>query len=540
MLQKHFDFIIVGAGSAGCALANRLTRDPAVRVLLLEAGGWDHDLMIDLPIGIKPMTDKKLYRWNDVSEPDPGLNGRVNEIPHGKVIGGGSSINYMAHTRGHPVDYERWVSAGAYGWSYNDLLPYFKECEAWEGGEDAWRGGSGEIGAQSGRIDDPICAAWFAALRSLGYPITEDHNGEQPEGFAIVQYSIKNGRRSSSAKAFLRPALSRNNLTVQTDSTVTRIRLDGKRATGVDYSLRGELWTASAGRVVLCLGAINTPHLLMLSGVGPADHLSSMGIKPLVNLPVGKGLEDHLGVPMAWTRREPGSFHRSLRGDRAALNLARSILFRTGPSSRIPGAVLGFFKSQPDLKQPDLQAYLHLPPPTADVWFPGLKPSYQDMLAARVNLLGQKSRGEVLLRSKDPNDRPRVIYNSLNEPDDLQALRAGFRKTWDMLSATELAGFRGEPLLPQRELQADGEIDAFIRANAMQLYHPGCTCKMGAGDAAVLNPDLGVQGVEGLSVVDASVMPNLVSGNPNIPIITMATKAAAMWMGDLPRGVRGG
>jgi choline dehydrogenase-like flavoprotein len=530
--QKYqsFDYIIVGAGSAGCVLANRLTRDPSVHVLLIEAGDWDRDGLISLPMGIKPMTEKKLYQWSDVSEPDAGLNGRIMEIPHGKVIGGGSSINYMAHTRGHPADFDRWAAQGATGWNYDQVLPFFKECETWEGGADPWRGGDGELGALTAPMDDPIHQAWFAAVRSLGYNLTPDYNGVAPEGFGPLQYSIRNGRRSSSAQAFLRPAQRRQNLTVRTNSTVTKLLFEGKRVVGVEYMIDGRREiVASTVRTVLCLGAINTPHLLMLSGVGPADHLRSMGITPIVDLPVGKNLEDHLGIAMMWRRPRPGTFHRALRFDRAVVNMLRALLFRNGPSSRLPGVIVGFLKSKPQLPQPDLQLFLQLLPPNADVWFPGFKRAYQDGFAIRAQLVGQKSRGEILLKSADPNDRPRVFYNSLSAPEDLETMREGFKRAWAIGNSPELAAFRGKPVLPAHLPNSDAEIDTFIRENAIQLYHPSSTCRMGNDDNAVVNPDLSVRGLKGLSVVDASVMPNLVSANPSVVIMMMAAKAAAMW-----------
>jgi len=532
VMNQTFDFVIVGAGSAGCVLANRLSRDPSVRVLLLEAGGWDKDPMIGLPVGIKPMTAKKQYRWVDTSDPDEGLNGRINEVLHGKVIGGGSSINYMAHTRGHPRDYERWVTAGADGWGFEDVAPFFKECEAWERGESATRGGVGEIGAQQGRLDDPVFAAWFDALRALGYDRTDDYNASHPEGFGAVQYSIRNGRRSSAAREFLHPALQRPNLTVQVESMATKILFDKTRAVGVEYVTKGQKQAARAGRVVLSLGAINTPHLLMLSGIGPAAHLRSMGISPLMNLPVGQGLEDHLGVEVMWERKKPGTFHQTLRLDQAVFSMFRGLALRSGPASRLPGVILGFAKSNSTLPQPDLQYYLQTPPPYADVWFPGLKRPYQDTLSVKMNLLSQQSRGEILLRSTDPTERPRIVYNSLSEPRDIETLREGVMRAQAMLESAELSPFRGNPLMPDRPFRNNAEVDAYIRSHAFQQYHPACTCKMGKDETdSVLNPDLSVRGIYGLNVADASVMPNLISANPNIPVVMLAAKAAAMWLG---------
>jgi 4-pyridoxate dehydrogenase len=529
-MHDSFDVVIVGAGSAGCVLANRLTRDANVRVLLLEAGGLDWNPLISVPLGARKMFQHGMYDWGDVSEPDPGLNARRMAIPHGKIIGGTSSINYMAHVRGHPADYDRWVQQGATGWSYEEVLPFFKECETWERGGDLWRGGLGELGAQEARTTDPLYPACFAMARSLGYDMTSDYNGEKPEGFGVIQYTVKKGRRSSSAEAFLRPVLNRTNLTVRTRATVTKLLFEGKRAVGVEYVANGKrLMARGAERTVLCLGAINTPHLLMLSGVGPADHLKSMGIAPLVDLPVGQNLEDHLSFFQHWTRKKPGPMHHSLRFDRIALSMVRAYLFSSGPAASLPGAVFAFIKSSPARLQPDLQLIIPMLAPDADVWFPGVKRPYVDGFIIRTQLLGQHSRGEILLRTTDPRVRPRVFYRSLSAPEDIEALRNGFRMTWRMGNAPELAGFRAGLVLPDRELQTDTEIDAFIRANAVQQYHPACTCRMGNDERAVLNPDLSVRGLEGLNVVDASAMPHLISGNPNVVIMMMAAKAAALW-----------
>ncbi len=529
-MKDDFDIIIVGAGTAGCVLANRLSQNDKVNVLLLEAGGWDWNPLIAIPVGARKIAQYKLYDWNDQSDPDPGLNDRPMAIPHGKVIGGGGSINYMAHTRGHPRDYDRWEEQGAAGWSYRDVLPIFQACENWERGRDAWRGDAGPVRVEEAQTGDPVYGAWFTSLRQQGFNVVQDYNGEHPEGFGLAQYAAGGGRRSSTAASYLRPALARPNLTVRTRAHATRVLFRGSRAVGVEYVRNGRLETAGCGeRLVLCAGAINTPHLLMLSGIGPADHLKAFDIDPRVDLPVGKGLEDHLGIATMWERKTPSAFFQSLRLDRIAINMLRAYFLKEGPASRIPGVLLGFVKSKSELHQPDLELFLNLMPGNADVWFPGVIKPYQDGFGIRTQLVSQKSRGEVLLRSSDPRARPRVRYNSLSHSEDIVALREGFRISWNLGSSAALDPFRGRLMSPDRELASDGEIDSYIRATAMQLYHPACTCKIGRGDDAVVGPDLGVRGLEGLFVADASVMPHLVSANPNAAITMIAAKAAAMW-----------
>jgi choline dehydrogenase-like flavoprotein len=511
-------------------LANRLSQDSACRVLLLEAGGWDWNPLIAAPLAARLVTALNLHNWDDVSEPDPGLNGHTNLVPHGKVIGGTSSINYMAHTRGHPNDYARWVAQGATGWSYDEVLPFFKACETWEWGADAWRGGEGELGVQEGKANEPIYDAWFQAARSQGYELTPDFNGQKPEGIGKNQYTVRDGKRASSARMFLRPALKRPNLTVRTRTHVTKLLFEGTRVTGVEFQTRQGRETArSLERTVLCLGAINTPHLLMLSGIGPANHLRTMGVKPLVDLPVGGNLEDHLGFAIFWSRKETGTFHRLLRIDRVGLAMLQAYFLGTGPATSPPGVLMGYVKTEPHLPQPDIELLLQLPPANADYWFPGYKEAYEDGFGVRAYLTGQQSRGEILLRSADPKDRPRIFYNSLSAPGDLAKLREAYKRAWALGSSAELAPYRSRFTFPGTELSSDGEIDAFIRENARQQYHPGATCRMGAGENAVLNPDLSVRGVEGLNVVDASAMPSLVSGNPNVVIMMMAARAASLW-----------
>jgi choline dehydrogenase len=534
-VSERADIVIVGAGSAGSALANRLSADPDRRVLVLEAGRWDRrwDVFIHMPAALTYPIGNRLYDWKYESEPEPEMLGRRIYHARGKVVGGSSSINGMIFQRGNPMDYEKWAGQpGMARWDYAHCLPYFKRMETCTAGADAYRGGDGPLVLERGPASNPLFQAFFEAGRQAGYPITSDVNGRQQEGFAPFDRNVHRGRRLSASRAYLHPVLDRPNLTVRTRALAARVTFDGTRATGVDYLHRGKLRHVEAGEVILCGGAINTPQLLQLSGLGDEQLLRSQGIRTVHHLPgVGQNLQDHLEVYVQYASKQPVTLQPQLAQWRKPLIGAQWLFLRKGPgaSNHFEGG--GFVRSNDQVDYPNLM--FHFLP--IAIRYDGSTPAGGHGYQVHIGPMYADVRGSVTIRSRDPRVHPALRFNYLSTENDRREWVEAVRVARNILNQPAMAPFNAGEISPGPSVSTDEQILDWVRQDAETALHPSCTAKMGTGEDAVVDPDtMGVHGVEGLRVVDASVMPSITNGNIYAPVMMIAEKAADLISGAAP------
>ena len=531
---RDFDYVIVGAGSAGCVLANRLTEDGTARVLVLEAGPEDRSIFIHMPSAFAYPLQGTTYNWAYETEPEPFMNNRVMDCPRGFVIGGSSSVNGMVYIRGHAFDYDGWAKrAGLENWSYFHCLPYFRKSETRLKGGDKYRGGNGPLYVSTGGDNNPLYEAFIEAGREAGYPVTEDMNGYQQEGLGLMDRTTYKGRRWSAARAYLRPAQKkRKTLEVRSGAFVNRIVFEGRRAVGVEFVHRGQVQTARASReVILCGGAINSPQTLQLSGIGNADELRKHGIPVIQDLKgVGENLQDHLEAYVQYACKQPITLYSSNNHLAKFFIGVEWVLTGKGLGGSNHFESGGFIRSEAGVLHPDLQYHFF---PMA-ITYDGKTAAHGHGYQAHIGPMRPTSRGHVKIKSADPRMHPRVIFNYMQTEQDRKEMRAGIRLTREIMTQKAFDPFRGPELAPGPDATSDEAIDAFVRDKAESAYHPSCTCRMGTDEMAVVDAEGRVHGVEGLRVIDASIMPDVVSGNLNVPVIMMAEKLADVLRGRPP------
>ncbi|MFT4939708.1 MAG: choline dehydrogenase [Paraglaciecola sp.] len=533
-MNKHtYDYIIVGAGSAGCVLANRLSEDNNKRVLLLETGGSDKSIFIKMPTALSiPMNTDK-YAWQFHTESEPYLDKRKMHCPRGKVLGGSSSINGMVYVRGHAKDFDQWQQHGANGWDYQSCLPYFQKAESFYLGKNSYRGDKGPLGVNNGNeMANPLYKVFIKAGQQAGYAATDDSNAAQQEGFGPMHMTVKDGVRSSASREYLDPVKSRNNLCIVTGALVERVLLEGKQAVGVEYRVKGSKVTAKASKeVLLSAGPIGSPHLLQLSGIGDSDTLKAAGVEFKHHLPgVGQNLQDHLEFYFQYKCKQPVTLNGKLGLISKTLIGLRWLLTRKGLGATNHFESCAFIRSKPGVEWPDIQ-YHFLP---AAMRYDGKSAFAGHGFQVHVGHNKPKSRGAVTIKSADPTMAPKIQFNYLQHQDDIEGFRACVRLTREIIEQSAFDEYRDDEIQPGKEIQTDEQIDAFVRQAVESAYHPSCSCKMGEDDMAVVNSNTQVHGITGLRVVDSSIFPTIPNGNLNAPTIMLAEKAADLILGKPP------